>query len=206
MRSRIGYGLVITSAFLAADATAAQPAATPIDRAQDFVQTQAISAHCQKILPGLKLQLQDGRERWLSTFEPAQRQVAQTYAASKEGKKLEKDVERDASRAFGRNTLSAAATCISLLGEYSPAHPLPTGSAMPAERVQHYMFHFAPMALARLQCARLDGIDVATQADGSETWQYRACGRVETVRMVPAGQSWSMTDADRNRLFEALTQ
>jgi len=206
MRSRIGYALVITSAFLAADATAAQPAATPSDRAQDFVQTQAISARCQKILPGLKLQLQDGRERWLSTFEPAQLQVAQTYAASKEGKKLEMDVERDASRAFGRNTLSAAATCISLLGEYSPAHPLPTGSAMPAERVQHYMFHFTPMALARLQCARLDGIDVATQADGSEAWQYRACGRVETVRMAPAGQSWSMTDADRNRLFEALTQ
>lgn len=206
MRSRIGYALVITSAFLVTDATAAQPAATPSDRAQDFVQTQAISARCQKILPGLKLQLQDGRERWLSTFEPAQLQVAQTYAASKEGKKLEKDVERDASRAFGRNTLSAAATCISLLGEYSPAYPLPTGSAMPAERVQHYMFHFTPMALARLQCARLDGIDAATQADGSETWQYRACGRVETVRMVPAGQSWSMTDADRNRLFEALTQ
>ncbi|CAM4354864.1 MULTISPECIES: hypothetical protein [Stenotrophomonas] len=206
MRSRIGYGLVITSAFLATDAPAAPPAATPSDRAQDFVQTQAISARCQKILPGLKLQLQDGRERWLSTFDPAQLQVAQAYAASKEGKRLGNEVERDASRAFGRNTLSAAATCISLLGEYSPAHPLPTGSAMPAERVQHYMFHFTPMALARLQCARLDGIDVATQADGSETWQYRACGRVETVRMAPVGQSWSMTDADRNRLFEALTR
>ncbi|MGE8453704.1 MAG: hypothetical protein ACN6OP_24480 [Pseudomonadales bacterium] len=198
--------MVISFAFLATDAPAAPPAATSGERAQDFVQTQAISARCQKILPGLKLQLQDGRERWLSTFEPTQLQAAQAYAASKEGKRLGKEVERDASRAFGRNTLSAAATCISLLSEYSPAHPLPTGSAMPAERVQHYMFHFTPMALARLQCARLDGIDVATQADGSETWQYRACGRVETVRMAPVGQSWSMTDADRNRLFEALTQ
>ncbi|WP_363733512.1 hypothetical protein [Stenotrophomonas indicatrix] len=198
--------MVISFAFLATDAPAAPPAATSGERAQDFVQTQAISARCQKILPGLKLQLQDGRERWLSTFEPTQLQAAQAYAASKEGKRLGKEVERDASRAFGRNTLSAAATCISLLSEYSPAHPLPTGSAMPAERVQHYMFHFTPMALARLQCARLDGIDVATQADGSETWQYLACGRVETVRMAPVGQSWSMTDADRNRLFEALTQ
>lgn len=206
MRSRIGHGLVITFAFLATDATAAPPAVTPSDRAQDFVQTQAISARCQKILPGLKLQLLDGRERWLSTFEPAQLQAAQAYAASKEGKQLHKEVERDASRAFGRNTLSAAATCIRLLGDYSPAHPLPAASEMPAEKVQHYMFHFTPMALARLQCARLDGIDVATQADGSETWQYRACGRVETVHMAPAGQSWSMADADRNRLFEALTR
>ena len=77
---------------------------------------------------------------------------------------------------------------------------------MPADRVQHYMLHFAPMVLARLQCARLDGIDVAAQPDGSETWQYRACGQTESVRMAPLGQSWSMSDADRNRLFAALTR
>lgn len=206
MRNGMRCGLVMACMALTAAAAAASPAATPGDRSQDFVQTQAIAARCQKTLPGLKLQLQEGRQHWLSTLDAAQRQAAETYAGSKEGKALEKGVERDASRAFGRNTLSAAATCVGLLAEYGPAHPLPAGTAMPADRVQHYMLHFAPMALARLQCARLEGIDVTAQPDGSETWQYRACGRTESVRMAPLGQSWSMSDADRNRLFDALTR
>ncbi|WP_439448412.1 hypothetical protein [Stenotrophomonas sp. ATs4] len=191
---------------LAVAPAAATAAATPGDRGQDFVQTQAIATRCQKTLPGLKLQLQAGRQHWLSTLDAAQLQAAEAYANSKEGKALEKGVERDASRAFGRNPLSAAATCVGLLAEYGPAHPLPVGTAMPADRVQHYMLHFAPMALAQLQCARLEGIGVTAQPDGSEIWQYRACGRTESVRMTPLGQSWSMTDADRNRLFDALTR
>lgn len=206
----MGRNLVIACMALAvapaAATTAATATATPGDRGQDFVQTQAIAARCQKTLPGFKLQLQEGRQHWLSTLDAAQLQAAEVYASSKEGKALEKDVERDASRAFGRNPLSAAATCVGLLAEYGPAHPLPAGTAMPTDRVQHYMLHFAPMALARLQCARLEGIDVTAQPDGSETWQYRACGRTESVRMAPLGQSWSMNDADRNRLFDALTR
>lgn len=208
MRSGAGTGLIMACMALAttAVATAATPTAPPADRSQDFVQTRAIEARCQKSLPGLELQLQEGRKHWLSTLDAAQLQAAEAYAISKEGKALEKGVERDASRAFGHNTLSGAATCVGLLAEYGPAHPLPAGTAMPAERVQHYMLHFAPMALARLQCARLEGIDVTAQSDGSETWQYRACGRTESVRMAPLGQNWSMSDADRNRLFDALTR
>jgi len=206
----MGRNLVIACMALAVAPAAATAAATatamPGDRGQDFVQTQAIAARCQKSLPGLELQLQEGRKHWLSTLDAAQLQAAEAYASSKEGRTLGKSVERDASRAFGRNTLSAAATCVGLLAEHGPAHPLPSGTAMPADRVQHYMLHFAPMVLARLQCARLDGIDVAAQPDGSETWQYRACGQTESVRMAPLGQSWSMSDADRNRLFDALTR
>lgn len=206
MRNGMGRDLVIAGMALVVASAAATAAATPGDRGKDFVQTQAIAARCQKTLPGLKLQLREGRQHWLSTLDAAQLQAAETYASSKEGKALEKGVEQDASRAFGRNPLSAAATCVGLLAEYGPPHPLPAGTAMPADRMQHYMLHFAPMALARLQCARLDGIDVTAQPDGSEIWQYRACGRTESVRMAPLGQSWSMSDADRNRLFDALTR
>ncbi len=206
MRNGMGRNLVIACMALAVAPAAATATATRGDRGQDFVQTQAIAVRCQKTLPGLKLQLQEGRQHWLSTLDAAQLQAAEVYASSKEGKTLGKSVERDASRAFGRNPLSAAATCVGLLAEYGPAHPLPAGTAMPADRVQHYMLHFAPMALARLQCARLEGIDVEAQPDGSETWQYRACGRTESVRMAPLGQGWSMSDADRNRLFDALTR
>ena len=206
MRGGMGCGLMMAGLVLATSAVAATPAATPGDRSQDFVQTQAIAGRCQTTLPGLKLQLQEGRQHWLSTLDAAQLQAAEAYAGSKEGKALERAVERDASRAFGRNTLSAAATCVGLLAEYGPAHPLPAGTAMPADRVQHYMLHFAPMALALLQCARLQGIDVTAQPDGSEIWHYRACGRSDSVRMAQLGQSWSMSDADRNRLFDALTR
>lgn len=179
MRSGAGTGLIMACVALAttAVATAATPTAPPGDRSQDFVQTRAIEARCQKTLPGLELQLQQGRKHWLSMLDTAQSRAAEAYANSK-----------------------------GLLAEYGPAPPLSAGTAMPADRVQHYMLHFAPMALARLQCARLEGIDVAAQPDGSETWQYRGCGRIESVRMAPLGQSWSMSDADRNRLFDALTR
>lgn len=123
---------------LAVAPAAATAAATPGDRGQDFVQTQAIAARCQKTLPGLELQLQEGRKHWLSTLDAAQLQAAEAYASSQEGKALEKGVEQDASRAFGRTPLSAAATCVGLLAEYGPAHPLPAATAMPADRVQHY--------------------------------------------------------------------
>jgi hypothetical protein len=88
----MGRNLVIACmALAAAAATAAATAtATPGDRGQDFVQTQAIAARCQKSLPGLKLQLQEGRQHWLSTLDAAQLQAAEVYASSKEGKALEK--------------------------------------------------------------------------------------------------------------------
>jgi hypothetical protein len=143
------------------------------------------SPRAQKSLPGLKLQLQEGRAL-LSTLDAAQLQAARGHASSKEGR-TGKSVERDASRAFGRNTLSAAATCVGLLAEYGPAL-LPSGTAMPADRVQHYMLHFAPMVPAR-RSARAWTASTDRPARWLETWQYRACGQTESSAWPRSGRA-----------------
>jgi hypothetical protein len=204
MRSWIQGSLGLVASLVATQAMAAAPATAGDALVQAFVRTHAMSASCQKALPGLTQQLLDARSSWVSSLGAAQQAAAEAYAAGKDGKQLEKETRRNTARALGSNALSAAATCIGLLTDLGVTYPAPLGTAMPADRVQHYMDNFAPMALAALQCVRLEGIDVVDAPDGSETWTYRACGRVERVRMAPAGRTWSMDDASRNRLFDAL--
>ena len=79
MRNGMGRNLVIACMALAVAPAAATATATPGDRGQDFVQTQAIAVRCQKTLPGLKLQLQEGRQHWLSTLDAAQLQIGRAH-------------------------------------------------------------------------------------------------------------------------------
>jgi len=204
MRRWIECGLGLVVAFLSAQASAADPG--PLNDAQlkAFVRTQAISTRCQKALPGLKPQLLDAHANWVSMLDASQRQAAEAYAGSKDGKKLAKSTDAEASSAFGRNVISAAENCIGLLKKFNVVYPAPPDTAMPADSVKWHQANFAPMVLAALKCARLDGVDAAPAPDGAETWSYRGCGRVETMRVAPDGRLWSMDPASANRLFAAM--
>ncbi|QSX74549.1 hypothetical protein HIV01_015405 [Lysobacter arenosi] len=198
------FSFGIAAAFFSAQASAADLAPLNDEQLQAFVRMQALSDRCQKKLPGLKPQLLDARGKWLAVAYAAQLQAAEVYAKSKDGKRLAKDTDTSAFKAFDRNVLSAAATCIALLKDYDVAYPSPVATAVPADKVQWHLDNFAPMVLAALKCSRLDAIDVAPTPNGEETWTYRGCGRTELVRVAPAGEAWPMDGATADRLFAAM--
>lgn len=204
MRKWIEYGFGIVVAFVSAHALAADPQAVDDRWARLFVRTQAISERCQIEVPGLKPQLRAARGPWLSARDATELQAFEVFAKSKDGKKLARATDAEAFKAFEHNVMSAAATCIGLLKDYGVAYPSPSGTAVPAREVAWHLENFAPMVLAALKCARLDGIDVAAAPNGEEIWSYRGCGRVESVHVAPSGESWPMDGASADRLFAAM--
>jgi len=201
-------GSVLSVAVAAASPQASAAGPAPVtELSQAFVQTQAMSARCQKTLPGLKPQLLDARAAWTSMLDAHQLQAAEAYGQSKEGKNFAKALAKGLSKGFDVSVISAAETCVGLLKFYRVSYPAPVGTSIPADKVKWHLDNFTPMVLSALQCARLDGIDVAAAPDGVEVWSYRGCGRTETLNVAPPpDQGWPMDNASADRLFATMVR
>jgi hypothetical protein len=181
-------------------------AAAQDDANREYLFHSQFAEHCKRAMPPLSKQIDSAFSAWQSRI-PAQRLAAiRDYAGSKAGKRMAESYAIGISVASGDNKLVASYQCVERINEWGRIdYPSVTNSQIDAAAAKPLLASIAPLALARLDCAALEGVSAAPATAASadqasvpvETWTFSGCGRSHAVGIDRRSDRLGLAGKDR---------
>ncbi|KRD75526.1 hypothetical protein [Lysobacter sp. Root983] len=181
------------------------------DPNMDYLYQLAFADNCKQVAPALSKQVDSALAAWQAGIPQDRLAPLRDYARSKQGQRQMKFVGIAITSANGGNKLIASYQCVDKINDWGqPTYPQVSGSQLDSEAGKAIVSSIAPLALARLDCLVLDGVEADAipapaqskegQAVPTEKWRFSACGRTHVVGIDQRGGRYGLAAKDRIEL------